>query len=80
MGGRNENGGNGDYANERKLVGLHKKLLVARQNLWRLEAKWEALLKKAFKLEDIVKSKSSGTRFVLPKEIQRMFLSCSLPA
>jgi len=53
--------GGGDYANEKKLVSLHKKLLVARQNLWRLEAKWEALLKKAFKLEDIVKSKSSGT-------------------
>lgn len=51
----------GEFASEAKLVSMHKKLLVARQNLWRLEAKWEALLKKAFKLEDIVKSKSSGT-------------------
>ena len=63
--------GTGDYANEKKLVALHKKLLVARQNLWRLEAKWEALLKKAFKLEDIVKSKSSGTRL---EKRRRMYI------
>jgi hypothetical protein len=51
-----------DYANMATLVKIHAQLLRARQNVWRLEAKWEALLKKAFKLEDLSKSRSSGQK------------------